>query len=58
MRESKKKNPLAQLGHKVNKEETVARALKAIIGAVYYDGGFLEAKRVLVGLGLVVTRAS
>lgn len=33
---------------------TVARAMRAIIGAVYYDGGMDGVRRVMEGLGLLV----
>ena len=36
-----------------DRKKVVAQGVKAIVGAVYYDGGFAEARRVLAGLGLV-----
>jgi hypothetical protein len=37
-----------------NPTRTIARAIRAIIGAVYYDGGFQAARRVLSQLDLII----
>lgn len=37
-----------------NASKAVARAVKAIIGAVYYDGGLDAARNVMMQLGLVI----
>jgi dsRNA-specific ribonuclease len=33
---------------------TAARAMRAIIGAIYYDGGLQAARRVMAELGLII----
>lgn len=53
LRESQQKNPVKMMLAGDNKKKVVAQAVKAVLGAVYYDGGFGEAKRVCVGLGIV-----
>lgn len=35
-------------------EKVIAKAMQALIGAVYYDGGFLAARRAMVGLDLII----
>jgi len=37
-----------------DRTRTAARAIKAIVGAVYYDGGFLAARKVMEDLDLTI----
>ena len=56
-REGKTRNPLKMLIDDAATEDptrTIERAMKAIIGAVYFDGGFEAARRVMAHLGLTI----
>jgi len=57
LRPSKKTNIFALLKDDVQFEDpsrVIARAIRAIIGAVYYDGGMAAAKRVMASLMLTI----
>jgi len=56
-RPSSKRNVFALLKEDVQFEDpsrVVARAIRAIIGAVYYDGGMAAASRVMASLMLTI----
>jgi dsRNA-specific ribonuclease len=46
------KDDIQNVGHDQNRQ--IARAIKAIIGAVYFDGGFEAARRVMAVLRLTI----
>ncbi|KAK0115591.1 hypothetical protein ONS95_000136 [Cadophora gregata] len=55
--EGKTRNPFRLLVDDVRTEDatrTIERAMQAIIGAVYFDGGFEAARRVMAQLGLTI----
>jgi dsRNA-specific ribonuclease len=57
LRASKKHNIFSLLKEDAQGEDpsrTIARAIKAIIGAVYYDGGLQAAQRVMSGMDLIL----
>lgn len=63
LRPSKRRNVLELLkedvqnvGHERGKQ--IARAMKAIIGAVYFDGGYEAARRVMAQLSLTIIKAA
>lgn len=55
--EGKTRNVFRLLVEDVKTEDatrTIERAMQAIIGAVYFDGGFEAARRVMAALGLTI----
>ncbi|KAN0093650.1 Ribonuclease III domain containing protein [Hyaloscypha variabilis] len=57
LRPTKRKNILFLMKDDASREDpsrTAARAMRAIVGAVYYDGGLQAARRVIAELGLII----
>jgi hypothetical protein len=57
IRPTKSKNILHLMKDDVQREDpsrTIQRAICAIVGAVYYDGGLEAARRLLAGLNLII----
>lgn len=57
LRPTKKRNPFSLMKDDTLREDpsrTAARAMRAIIGAVYYDGGLHVARRVMAELALII----
>jgi len=57
LRPTKRKNPLSLMKDDISREDpsrTAARAMRAVIGAVYYDGGLQAARRVMAELALII----
>ncbi len=57
LRPTKRKNILSLMKDDVSREDplrTAARAMKAVMGAVYYDGGLQAARRVMAELALII----
>lgn len=57
LRPAKKKNPFSLIKDDTLREDpsrTAARAVRAIIGAVYYDSGLQAARRVMAELSLII----
>lgn len=57
IRTAKKRNIFSLLKDDVVREDpsrTIARAMRAIIGAVYYDGQLAAARRVMAELDLII----
>ena len=55
--EGKTRNPFRLLVDDARTEDatrTIERAMQAVIGAVYFDGGFEAARRVMAQLGLTI----
>lgn len=55
--EGKTRNPFKLLVDDARTEDatrTIERAMQAVIGAVYFDGGFEAARRVMAQLGLTI----
>lgn len=58
-RPTQKWNPLVMVKDDLKsetKDRVIARAMRALIGAVYYDGGLEAAKRVMAELRLTFTK--
>jgi dsRNA-specific ribonuclease len=57
LRPTKRKNILFLVKDDASREDpsrTATRAMRAIVGAVYYDGGLRAARRVVAELGLII----
>jgi dsRNA-specific ribonuclease len=57
LRPTKRKNIFSVVKDDASREDpsrTAARAMRAIIGAIYYDGGLQAARRVMAELGLII----
>lgn len=57
LRQTKRKNLFFVVKDDATREDpsrTAARAMRAIVGAIYYDGGLQAARRVMAELGLII----
>jgi dsRNA-specific ribonuclease len=57
LRPSKRKNIFSAVKDDASREDpsrTAARAMRAVIGAIYYDGGIQAVRRVMAELGLII----
>jgi len=57
LRPTKRNNIFSLVKDDASREDpsrTAARAMRAIVGAVYYDGGLAAARRMMAQLGLII----